>query len=275
MSTGVVVAVLASAGVHAIWNALIKGRGDPLTASTGLALSWALGGGMLLPWIAPPAPAAWPWLAASLVVHVGYLSALVVAYRRGDLSVVYPLMRGTPPIAVLGVSSVVLAEPLAPGAGLGAALVIGGVIVLTRGLPSRAVLLPTAIAAACIATYTVLDGLGVRASGATASYLAWLMTLQGACFAAGALAIGRRPLLQAAARRWRTGLASGILSSGGYLVALWAMTQAPIAPVAALRETSVVFAALLGACVLGEPFGVRRGIAVALVAAGAAALRLG
>lgn len=274
VSTGVVAAVLLSAVVHAGWNALIKGRTDPLTASVGLSSTWAILGIALIPVVPLPAPQAWPWLAGSVAIHLGYLSAMVLAYRVGDLSLVYPLMRGLPPIGVTALAALWLGEWPAPAAALGLSLVIGGVVVLVRRRPQTSVLVPALGAAGCITAYTVADGVGVRASGSVVGYLVWLATLQGGLFAAGALLLGGRPLAQAAARRWRVGLASGILSMGGYLVALWAMGQAPIAVVAALRETSVVFAALIGAVWLSEPLGIRRGIAAALVASGAIVLRL-
>lgn len=278
MTTLVLMLVLAAALSHAVWNAMIKGRGgDPLAASTGLSIAWALLGLPLLFLVGPLARAAWPHLALSVAVHLGYFSLLVRAYRENDLSVVYTLARGLPPLLVAGLSMLVPGER--PGAlGLaGVVAIAAGVLTLgggAGGAPRRLVVLAGGIAV-CIATYTVLDGLGARAAGSSATYVVWLCTLQGALFALGALAIGGAPLAREVRARWRVGAATGVLSALGYAVALWAMSRAPIALVAAVREISVVFAAMIGSLALGEPFGRRRMIAAAIVAAGVIAVRAG
>lgn len=277
MSTLVLGLVLLGAVAHASWNAMLKGKkGEPLAASTGLCVVWAVVGWPLTLVVPAPDPASWALLAASVGVHLVYFALLVAAYRRGDLSFVYTIARGVPPLLVALAAWVVVGED--PGwlglAGVG--LIAMGVLWL--GLGPRTGERPLALAlltAVFIASYTVLDGLGARRSDAPIGYLVWLVALQGTLFAVGALAWKGAPLAEEVWRRRGVGLLTGVLSAGGYAVAVWAMARAPIALVAALRETAVIFAAILGAVVLREPFGRRRLLAAALVAAGVVCVRLG
>jgi drug/metabolite transporter (DMT)-like permease len=270
----VVAVVLGAALAHASWNALLRGRsGDPHAASTGLSLVWALLGGPLLPLCDPLPAAAWPPLLASVAIHVVYFSLLTLAYRTGELGVVYPVARGLPPVLVAAGTWLFLDEGLDREGVLGIALVAAGVLALGAGrLGTPRAMLAAAGAACCTALYTLLDGLGTRASD-PAVYVLHLVAIQGSVFAGGALLLGGRPLAREVWARRSTAVASGLLSAAGYAAALWAMTRAPIASVAALRETSVLFAALLGALVLGEPLGQRRVLAAALVALGVVLVR--
>lgn len=285
MTTLVAALVLASAVMHASWNALLKGReGDPLAASAGLSLVWALVGLPLLFVVAPVPEAAWPHLGLSVVAHLVYFALLVTAYRGADLSTVYPIARGLPPLfVVVGAWALVGETPTLLGA-LGVLCIGGGVV--SVGLATRrrdddddrrvTRSIGLAVATAVfIAGYTLIDGVGVRVAGGVVSYLVWLTAIQGTLFALGALAIGGRPLAREVWQRRGTALLTGVLSAGGYAVALWAMVRAPIALVAALRETAVLFAAIIGFFVLREPFGRRRIVAAAVVAAGAVLVRLG
>jgi len=287
MTPLVVSLLLAAALAHATWNALLKGRrGEPLAASAGLAATWAVLGAPLLLFFEPPAPEAYPYLAASIVVHLVYFSLLVAAYRVADLSVVYPIARGVPPLLVAGIGWAAAAERV-PALGIGGvALVVGGVLTLgfarapekadapdAESRRRRGVLLALATAG-FIAGYTVIDGLGARAARAPFGYWLWLTVIQGALFAAGAMLVGGAEVRRAVWRRRGAGVIAGVLSAGGYAVALWAMTLAPLAFVSALRETSVVFAAAIGAYTLKEPFGRRRIVAALLVAAGVVAIQL-
>jgi drug/metabolite transporter (DMT)-like permease len=270
----VVAAVLAAAVLHAVWNALIRGRaGDAGVASAGLSLTWAALGWPLALLAGGLPREAVASVCASAVVHVVYFSLLTLAYRNGELSLVYPVARGVPPVLV-ALGSAWLGEPLAGPGVVGIGLVATGVLLLgPRGRAGgRAVALALGCAA-CTATYTLVDGLGVRAAGDAFAYTAWLVALQGTLFSAGALALRGRPF---AARVWegrRVAVVSGVLSALGYGAALWGMTSAPVAAVAALRETSVLFAALIAVVWLGEPLGRRRAAGVAIVATGAAFLR--
>ncbi len=278
----VLAAVLFGALLHASWNALIKGGSDK---SLDTALIHGLGMVVALPVVAVvglPAPAAWPFLAASIVVHLGYYLALVGAYRHGDLGLTYPVMRGLAPLLVASASAALIGEPLGAAAWAGVLAVSGGgvAIGLSRGAagghPGKA--LRYALAnAAIIALYTVIDGLGVRASGHALGYVATLFLFEGLPYLALVLwqrRARRAETLAHVRARWPLALAGTAASFGSYAIALWAMTQAPVALVAALRETSVLFAALLGAVWLKEGFGLQRTLGTLLVVAGVMALRL-
>lgn len=283
MTTLVIALVLAAALAHAAWNAMLKGRkGEPLPITAGLCLAWLAFGLPLMFFVEPPAPAAWPYLAVSIVVHLVYTWLLVVAYRVADLSLVYPIARGTPPLVVAVIGWVLLREQPSAWGIAGVALVALGVLglgfVRTRGAKKGArehwrgvgVAL---LVAAFISTYLMLDGVGVRASRSPLGYAVWLTTIQGGLFGFGALAFGGAEVRAEIWRRRRDGAIAGVLAAGGYGIALWAMDQAPLAFVTALRETSVVFAAVIGALFLKESFGRRRILAALVVAAGVIAIQ--
>ena len=274
----VVLAVLFGALLHASWNALVKSSTDKAldTALINLLASFlAVPLVMLVGW--PPADA-WPFIAASILIHIGYYVALSGAYEHGDLGLTYPLMRGTAPLLVALSASVTLGETLSPLSWVGVVAISAGV--LTLGLGRHAFDAPKAVRfalvnALIIATYTVVDALGVRATGNAMQYVAALFLLDGWPFAL--IVFARRtwnvgPYIR---KRWPIGLGGALASIGSYGVALWAMTQAPVATVAALRETSVLFAALLGTWFLKEVFTLRRAIGTGVIVAGVMALRLG
>jgi phosphonate utilization associated putative membrane protein len=278
----VLAAVLFGALLHASWNALIKGGRDKALDT---ALIHGLGIVVALPvllLVGLPPRAAWPFLAASIVVHLGYYGARVGAYRHGDLGLTYPVMRGSAPLLVALASAAVVGETLSPTAWAGVLAVSGGVLAigLSRSATGgqRAKALRYALAnAAIIALYTLIDGLGVRAAGNAASYVATLFVFEGIPYLA--LVLWRRrteidATLAHMGERWKLALAGTAASFGSYAIALWAMTQAPVAMVAALRETSVLFAAALGALWLKEGFGPLRAAGTLLVVAGVMALRL-
>ena len=276
MTSLVALLVVGSAAMHASWNVLIKGRkGDPLAASAGLSIVWVIGGAPLLFFVEAPPAAAWPYLLASQVSHLGYFSLLIMGYRRGDLSLVYPIARGVPPLLVTAGAWAIAGEQPTPWVGAGVVCIALGVAAVAGGKFQRRSIQLALATAVFIAGYTILDGLGVREAGDFVSYVVWLTTIQGALFAAGAVVVGGRPLVREAWERRGTALATGTLSVAGYAVALWAMQQAPLGSVAALRETAVIFAAILGALVLKEPFGSRRIAAATIVAAGAMMIRVG
>jgi phosphonate utilization associated putative membrane protein len=271
--------VLFGALLHAGWNALVKSASDKALDTALLNLIGALVAVPLLLAAGLPAPAAWPWLVGSALVHVAYYSLLTAAYRHGELALTYPLMRGTAPLLVALVSVAAFAEPLSPAGWTGVLGVCCGVLVLglsRHGLESgRAVALALANAAV-IALYTVIDGRGVRAGGNAVAYVAALFLLNGLPF--GALVLARRgwPAVRAhAMQRAPRATLGAVASVGSYGIALWAMTRAPVATIAALRETSVLFAAFIGAWQLHEAFTPRRAVGTAAILAGVAALRLG
>lgn len=272
-------AVLFAALLHASWNAMVKSSRDKALDT---AVIHVLGALVALPFLLAaglPARAAWPYIAGSLVIHVAYYIALTGAYQHGELGLTYPLMRGTAPLLVALSASVTVGETLSPLAWCGVAGVCAGVLGL--GLSRHAMDSPRAVAfalanAVVIALYTVVDALGARASGEPLRYVLLLFALDGWPFAA--LVLMRRPAAvwwPYARARAPVALLGATASLGAYGIALWAMTRAPVAVVAALRETSVLFAALLGTWLLKEEFTARRVVATAAIAAGVMALRLG
>jgi phosphonate utilization associated putative membrane protein len=277
MSPLVTALVLGSALLHASWNAIIKSSRD-VTLDTALV---AAGAGVLsLPLIAfvpVPASASWPYLGASVAIHIGYFTTLVGAYRVGDLGHAYPLMRGTAPLLVALFGIVLLDEHPGASMWLGIVLISAGILsigLLQQGRAHRDATLWALANAAIIASYTLVDGAGARLSGTPAGYGAWMFWLQGLPFVGLVIGLRQRAALDYARRNWRRGLGGGLCVISAYGIVLWAMTEAPVAAVAALRETSVIFAALLGSVFLGEPFGRRRVIGACAVALGVIALRM-
>jgi phosphonate utilization associated putative membrane protein len=278
----VAAAVLVGALLHASWNALVKSSKDKaldtalihLLGSV-LALPLALAAGL------PPA-VAWPYLLGSLVIHIGYYTALTGAYKHGDLGLTYPLMRGLGPVLVALASATAIGEPLSPFAWAGVVGVSAGVLLLglsRHALDSRKAVAFALANAVVIGLYTVVDGLGVRAArdagGSALQYVAVLFALDGWPF--GLMVLRRRGFAAAwpyARRRAPLAVLGAAASLGSYGIALWAMTRAPVAVVAALRETSVLFAALLGTWLLKEAFTWRRAAGTAVILAGVMALRL-
>lgn len=269
-------AVLGAALLHASWNALLKSGADPLLDTALVAISGTVVFAPLALVVAPPAAASLPYLAASVVIHVGYYATLAGAYRAGDLSHGYPIMRGTAPMIVAAATIGIFGEALPPTAWAGMLLICAGVLSLSLvggGATRRA----TAWAlgnALIIALYTVTDAAGVRASGEAVRYVVWMNLFMGLPFGLIVLALRRGDFVRHARRFWWRGLTGAALSGVSYGVALWAMTRAPVAVVAALRETSVIFGALIGAWLLKEGHFRRRMASAALVVAGVVALKL-
>jgi phosphonate utilization associated putative membrane protein len=278
LSWAVVGAVLFGALLHASWNALVKSSSDK---DLDMAVIHLIGSFLGIPLVALagwPVAAAWPYIAASVVVHIGYYLALTGAYRHGELGLTYPLMRGVAPLLVALSATFTLGETLSPLAWAGVLCISCGVLVL--GLNAHALKVPKAVGfaltnAVIIAIYTVIDGLGVRASGNALQYVATLFLLDGWPFALLMFATRGRAVGRYARHRWPVATLGACASLGSYGIALWAMTRAPVATVAALRETSVLFAVLLGAWFLKEAFTPRRVLGACVIVAGVMALRLG
>jgi phosphonate utilization associated putative membrane protein len=275
----VAAAVLFGALLHAGWNAMVKSSTDKALDTAVIHL---LGSVVALPLallVGLPPAASWPFIAASVTIHIGYYTALTGAYKHGDLGLTYPLMRGTAPLLVALTSTLTVGESLSPLAWAGVLGVSCGVLAL--GLSRHAMDSPRAVAfaltnAVVIAVYTVVDALGARTSGNPLQYVVALFVLDGWPFAL--LVLHRRGWRIAwpyARRRAPLALVGAVASLGSYGIALWAMTRAPVATVAALRETSVLFAALLGSWLLKEVFTLRRALGTAAIVAGVMALRLG
>lgn len=276
LTPAVTLAVLGAALLHAAWNALIKSGREPLLDTALIALAGTVVALPLLALVTPPDPAAWPYLAASVAVHLAYYTALAGAYQAGDLSHGYPIMRGVAPLLVAAASVAWFGEALSPAAWAGVLLICGGVLSLgmAGGGASRRATAWALANAAIIALYTLADGAGVRLAGSALGYVVWLNLLMGLPFGLAVLAIRRGGLLRHAKAHWRRGLAGAVLSALSYGIALWAMTRAPVAVVAALRETSVIFAALIGVWFLGEGHLKARVTGAVVVLAGLVALKL-
>lgn len=283
LTWSVVAAVLFGALLHASWNALVKSSADKALDTAVIHLVGSFIGLPLVLITGLPPVAAWPYIGASVVIHIGYYIALTGAYKHGDLGLTYPLMRGVGPMLVALSATFTLGETLTPLAWAGVLGVCSGVLVL--GLSRRALDQPKAVAfalanAVVIAIYTVVDALGARAAvqggGNALQYVAMLFVLDGWPFAL--IVLSRRGLAVAlpyARDRLPIACVGAAASLGSYGIALWAMTRAPVATVAALRETSVLFAALLGSWFLKEAFTTRRAVGTGVILAGVMALRMG
>jgi drug/metabolite transporter (DMT)-like permease len=278
MTNGVAAAILFAALLHAGWNALIKRRDqDSLTASIGIAGGAALISLCLLPFVPAPAPASWPFLAASSVPQIAYYLLIAKVYRGSDLGLAYPVMRGTAPLFVTVANALLFGESLSPLGLVGVGFICGGVLLIAGGRvrqsnSGRAMLTALGIALV-IATYTVLDGAGVRRSGSPMGYTLWVFLLTGAALSGWAFL--RRPQIrQSVVADFWFPLGGGGASLLSYGIALWAMTMAPVAAVAALRETSILFAAFISMILLREKATWDRIAAAILLTAGAVAIRL-
>lgn len=246
--------------------------------STALIACFASGiAALVLPFVAQPAPGSWPYILASVLLQGVYFLLVARIYHLAEMSLAYPLMRGAAPLLVALASLLLLHERLVPLAALGIAIICAGVLgmgLAARGGNRRGLGLALGNAVV-IAGYTLVDGIGVRLSGAPAGYALWIFLLTGLPFLAWALLRRRRAFVRDLRRHALTGLVGGIGTSASYGLALWAMTQAPVATVSALRETSILFGTALSALLLGEPVTRARIVAAGLIALGAMVLRLG
>jgi drug/metabolite transporter (DMT)-like permease len=277
VTPSVLLAVLGAALLHASWNALLKRRGEPLLAAVLVVAGSACVAIVLLPFLAAPARASWGFIAASSVVQTMYYLLLIETYRDGQVSHAYPLMRGCAPLLVALVNGPLTGDRLSVGQWCAMLLICGGVLGqwLTTPVPgARRTTVFALLTAGVIAAYTLIDGQGVRRSGAPAAYTLWIFLLTGSSVCAWT-ARGRVRQLAAFARaNPLVAPLGGLASAGSYGIALWAMTRAPVAAVAALRETSILFATAIAAFILHEPIGRARVASVALIACGAVAMRL-
>lgn len=278
MSTVVFLAVLAAALLHATWNALIKVGASRVGAMVIMSIGELVIGlpiALSLPMIAP---AAWPWVMAAGCTHFAYKFFLTYAYDRGDLSRVYPIARGAAPMAVALVGAFVLPDAVSTGQYGGIALLGLGILLMARGVftgGEERRLLPFALgSAAATATYTMIDGLGARISGDAVAYVAWVFVVDGIIFALGMVALRGRGIIPRGGKAWAQGFSAAAASYGAYAVSIWAMTVAPIAVVAALRETSILFAVLIGWLAFGERMDRMKALAALLIVGGVILTRL-
>jgi drug/metabolite transporter (DMT)-like permease len=277
MPASVTLAVLAAAVTHATWNALAHRIKDQLVAFGLIGIGAIVVAIPLIVVAAVPRAASWPFLLASIAIHVFYTLFLMRSFTYGDFGQVYPLARGTSPLVVTVLGAIFAAEvPTIPqiagvlivSAGMATLVLAGRRDAAAQGKPSRAAILAALATGLTIATYTVVDGIGVRRSGSPVGYIAWLMLLMSLCVPAWAIVKRRHALRHLARPVLASGLLAGALSVLAYGLVLWAQTRGALAPIAALRETSVIFGALIAALAFREPFGRARIVAATLVAAG-------
>ncbi|MGO4440627.1 EamA family transporter [Rhizobium sp. RAF56] len=277
MPLDVIVLVLFGALLHATWNAIVKAGTDK---SLDAALISAGGAAVALPFLAAlplPLPAAWPFIGASAILQFAYFQLVAAAYRAGDIGLVYPLMRGVAPMIVAATSALILGETLSAGSLAGIMTICAGIMTLAfeaRKGGRRAIVLALSNAVV-IAAYTFVDGVGARRSGNAISYTLWMSLLPPVLLFTWA--ISRRGAVAVLAHvklNWWRGILGGGGSIASYGIALWAMTKAPVATVAALRETSILFALAISVLVLKERSSIWRYLAGAIIAAGVLVLKL-
>ncbi|TDV72043.1 EamA family transporter [Pseudomonas sp. LP_7_YM] len=277
MTLEVFAVIMLGAVLHASWNAVVKGGEDKLLTTcmiTSVATAVAL---LVVPFLQLPAPQSWPFLGLSVLLQVLYFVLVATTYRMADMSQTYPIMRGTAPLLVALVSLMLFPDTLSFFAWAGIAIICVGILCMA-GRPSaeqRKGVVLALINACVIAAYTLIDGLGVRRSGAPVAYTLWIFLLTGMPLAAWALARQRVAFGSYVMRNWRLGVVGGVGTVASYGLALWAMTVAPVAVVSALRETSILFGVTISALVLKEHLPRIRIAAACIIAAGAIVLRLG
>jgi len=277
MQLDIVLIMLGAALLHAAWNAIIKGGSNALFEA---ALK-TMGGGVavccMLPFLPLPAPQSWPYLAASCTIHLVYYSLLGLSYRNADMSIAYSVTRGTAPLLTALTLALVLGVPLSVGGWLGVVLLSAGVLALSADALRQSestwwgcrLSLANALVIMC---YTLSDGYGARASQNPVSYVCWLFFINAFPMNLILYRRYRSEFTSYMWRRWHFWLLGGVCSLGSYGIAIWAMTKAPIAMVAALRESSVIFGMLLAVLFLKERLTLFRALAVLLVAAGVISL---
>lgn len=280
MSAEIAVLVLMAAALHASWNALIKIQGDRLVVMAVVTLAGSLVSLFALPFVDPPSSASRPLLAVTILLHTGYHVFLPLAYDHGDLGQVYPIARGSAPLLVALGAFTVAGETLTPMALLGILCLTSGVMALTfekgRGIRDNPkAVLYALLTGAFIASYTLVDGIGARKAGSVLGFAVWLTIGDGLLTFLLVFFWRGEETLRVARNHFGTGLLGGAMQVGAYWIIIWALTLVPMAMVSALRETSVLMAAILSAFVLKEGFGVWRFISAILVTLGFAATRIG
>ena len=280
MENVVFLAVLFAAACHAGWNALIKVGLDPLSTTTLISIGSGLVALILLPFVGLPAWGAWPWLVASVAIHLIYFASLIESYRTGDLGQVYPIARGSAPLMTAAATTVIVDERLSLVGWTGILALVAGVLLLSaRGGRDLAVVDRRAIGfalftAITVCGYSVVDGIGARASANPNAYSVCLFIGIALVMVPYALYRDGRDVMPAMHLYWRRGLAGGALQFLSYGIAIWAMTIVPIAVVAALRETSVLFGAAIAVVLLKEPLRAVRIVAALMIVCGLILIRV-
>lgn len=278
MPLSVFLAVLFAALLHAGWNALVKTGLSKQTAMLLLSAFQALVGlAAALTYPLPPAHV-WPWILGSALVHMAYQLFLAYAYEQGDLSRVYPISRGAAPLIVLLFSLGFLSDPLSLGSLVGILVLGAGIALMARGVFSSGEsrrLLPYSLGAAtATAAYTMIDGLGARVWGEPVAFVGWMMVVTALTYVPVVVALKGTVVLRAGRLDLVKGLIGGVASFSAYAIAVWAMTLAPIALVGALRETSILFAVLIGWLWFGDRMDRGKALAACLIAIGVAITRI-
>ncbi len=273
MSIEITAMVLLAAALHAGWNTLIKISGDRVSVMAFVTLTGSLISLLFLPFVEAPDPASWPLLALTIALHTGYHFFLPIAYNHGDLGYIYPVARGSAPILVTVGAIVFAGEILEPLAIVGVLCLAVGVMTLTLDNGANIAGKPKAVffalaTGACIASYTVVDGLGVRQAGSILGFAVWLTIGDGLLTFIFAFAWKGGAIWRVARANIVTGIAGGAMQVGAYWIIVWALASAPMGMVSALRETSVLFAALISTFLLKEGFGVWRFVSAGLVTFG-------
>ena len=280
MDSFVFTAVLFAAFCHAGWNAGVKRGLDPLATTVLMSMFAGLIGLVLVFILGLPAAAAWPWVIASVLIHIVYFGALIESYAAGDMGLVYPIARGAAPLMTAMATTAAVGEYLGPFGWAGVVILAAGVLLLSLGggrdllqLDRRAIGFAL-LTALTIVAYTVVDGIGARRAGNAHAYTAWMFFGIGVAMAFYAMARRGTGVFAPMTGYLKTGAVGGALQVGAYGIAIWAMTVAPIALVAALRETSVLFGAILAVVFLKEPLLMPRVVAALLIVCGVVLIRL-
>jgi len=276
MSLTVFEIVLVAAVLHASWNAIVKaGKNTVLTMVlvTASAALWAV---VLLPVLPSPSPESWPYIALSAALQIVYFALVARIYRIADMSQTYPIMRGAAPLIVALAGTLFLDETLSSPAWLGVCIICSGILIMlwSGGQKSREGLILALFNALVISGYTLVDGVGVRLSAAPASYTLWIFLITGASIGCWATLTQWSQTRHYLRLNWHLGAVGGLGTLVSYGLALYAMTQAPVAVVAALRETSILFSAVISWLILKEHITIVRCVSVCVIAIGAITLRL-
>ncbi|PKN17276.1 MAG: EamA family transporter [Deltaproteobacteria bacterium HGW-Deltaproteobacteria-6] len=279
MQWSIVLLILLAAALHAGWNVLIKAESGNSSNTILIIAGSAVIGVVFLPFVPLPLAASWPYLGASVVIHIFYFGVLLAAYKKGDMSLVYPLMRGLPPVLTALAASVLFQESLSPAGWMGVALVSAGALTLMADfrLSEKFKAAPVLLAigeAAIIVIYTLVDARGARLSGHAFSYTGWMLSLLALFFLVAMPVMEGRQVFVRIIKNWKKSLIGGSFTFASYGIALWAMTYAPVALVAALREASILFGTIFSVLILKERVTPVRILSIIMIVAGAVAIKM-
>jgi len=276
---GIVLLILFAAALHAGWNVLLKSESGNSSNTVLIIAGSAVIGVVFLPFVPLPLAACWPYLGASVVIHVFYFGVLLLAYKKGDMSLVYPLMRGLPPVLTALAATILFQESLSLAGWLGIALVSAGALTLTADFRlsekfKAAPVLLAVLEAVIIVIYTLVDAQGARMSGHAFSYTGWMLFLLALIFLVIMPIREGSQVFFRIIKNWKKSLIGGTFTFASYGIALWAMTHAPVALVAALRETAILFGTIFSAMILKERITPVRCLSIVMIVAGAVAIKM-